>query len=120
MVSGNMVGGFALVAYPAQYRSSGLMTFRVNHQGAIYEKDLGSRATDIALEMTSFNPDGTWRRVKHAVQLPITPALDSAADSVRRWEVRFSRAKRNICSLRGIIYHPARRRTWNPGGFPCA
>src|SRR5262245_21570087 len=50
---------------------------------------------------------------------PDHAALDSQANSVRRWEVRFSRAKRNICSLRGINYHPARRRTWNPGGFPC-
>jgi hypothetical protein len=73
MVSGNMVGGFALVAYPAQYRSSGLMTFLVNHQGIIYEKDLGWRTTDIALGMTSFDPDRTWRRVKHAVQSPTAP-----------------------------------------------
>jgi len=58
-----MVGGFALVAYPARYRNSGLMTFLVNHQGTIYEKDLGWRTTDIALEMTSFDPDSTWRRV---------------------------------------------------------
>jgi hypothetical protein len=73
MVSGNMVGGFALVAYPAQYRSSGLMTFLVNHQGTIYEKDLGWRTTDIALGMTSFDPDRTWRRVKHAVRSPTAP-----------------------------------------------
>ena len=43
MASGDMVGGFALVAFPARYRSSGLMTFLVNHQGTIYEKDLGWR-----------------------------------------------------------------------------
>ena len=73
MVSGNMIGGFALVAYPAQYRSSGLMTFLVNHQGVIYEKDLGWRTSDIALGMTSFDPDRTWRRVKAAVGLPIAP-----------------------------------------------
>jgi DUF2950 family protein len=73
MVSGNMVGGFALVAYPAQYRSSGLMTFLVNHQGIIYEKDLGWRTIDIALGMTSFDPDRTWRRVKPAVGFPIAP-----------------------------------------------
>ena len=73
MVSGDMVGGFALVAFPARYRSSGLMTFLVNHQGTIYEKDLGWRTTDIALKMASFDPDRTWRRVKHAVQFPITP-----------------------------------------------
>ena len=71
MVSGNMVGGFALVAYPAQYRRSGLMTFLVNHQGTIYEKDLGLRTTDIGMEMTSFDPDDTWRRVKRAVQIEI-------------------------------------------------
>jgi hypothetical protein len=71
MVSGDMVGGFALVAYPARYRISGLMTFLVNQQGAIYEKDLGWRTTDIALEMTSFDPDSTWRRVRRVVQIPI-------------------------------------------------
>jgi Protein of unknown function (DUF2950) len=69
----NMVGGFALVAYPAQYRSSGLMTFLVNQQGIIYEKDLGWRTTDIAMGMTSFDPDSTWRRVKHTVQFPSAP-----------------------------------------------
>jgi len=73
MVSGDMVGGFALVAYPARYRNSGLMTFLVNHQGTIYEKDLGWRTTDIGMEMTSFDPDSTWRQVKRAVQYPIAP-----------------------------------------------
>jgi len=69
MVSGDMVDGFALVAYPAQYRRSGLMTFLVNHQGTIYEKDLGWRTTDIGMEMMSFDPDSTWRRVKRAVHI---------------------------------------------------
>ena len=69
MASGDMVGGFALVAFPARYRRSGLMTFLVNHEGTIYEKDLGWRNPDIALEMTSFDPGDTWRRVKHAVQI---------------------------------------------------
>jgi len=67
-----MVGGFALVAYPARYRSSGLMTFLVNQQGIIYEKDLGYRTTDIAGGMTSFDPDSTWRQVKGA-EAPIAP-----------------------------------------------
>ena len=66
-----MVGGFALVAYPARYRSSGLMTFLVNHQGTIYEKDLGFRTTDIGMQMMSFDPDSTWQRVKRAVQIRI-------------------------------------------------
>jgi Protein of unknown function (DUF2950) len=73
LVHGNMVGVFALVAYPAEYRNSGLTTFLVNDQGNIYEKDLGLRTTDIALEMTSFDPDRSWRRVKHPVQSPIAP-----------------------------------------------
>jgi hypothetical protein len=63
----------ALVAYPARYRRSGLMTFLVNHQGTIYEKDLGLRTTDIGMEMTSFDPDSTWRRLKRAVQFPSAP-----------------------------------------------
>jgi len=71
MASGDMVGGFALVAFPARYRRSGLMTFLVNHQGTIYEKDLGWRTLDIGMEMTSFDPDDTWRRVKRAVQIEI-------------------------------------------------
>src|SRR5215467_5982692 len=71
MVSGDMVGGFALVAFPARYRRSGLMTFLVNHQGTIYEKDLGSRTTELGMETTSFDPDDTWRRVKRAAQIEI-------------------------------------------------
>jgi hypothetical protein len=63
---------------------------------------------------------GRTSEVETRGSAPDHAALDSQANSVRRWEVRFSRAQRNICSLRGINYHPARRRTWNPGGFPCA
>jgi Protein of unknown function (DUF2950) len=68
VVRGNMTGGFALVAYPAQYRISGLMTFLVSHHGHIYEKDLGSRTAAVASGMTNFDPDDTWRRVTQAVQ----------------------------------------------------
>ena len=68
VVGGKMTGGFALVAYPAQYRISGLMTFLVSHHGHIYEKELGSRTAAIASGMTSFDPDDTWRRVTQAVQ----------------------------------------------------
>ena len=68
IVRGKMVGGFALVAYPAQYGNSGVMTFVVNHQGTIYEKDLGPRTAAIASGMIGFNPDGTWRRVSDADQ----------------------------------------------------
>jgi hypothetical protein len=68
VVGGKMTGGFALVAYPAQYRISGLMTFLVSHHGHVYEKDLGSRTDAIASGMTRFDPDDTWRRVTQAVQ----------------------------------------------------
>jgi hypothetical protein len=68
VVRGKMIGGFALVAYPAQYDNSGVMTFLVNHQGTIYEKDLGPQTAAIAAGMTAFNPDSTWQRVSDADQ----------------------------------------------------
>jgi Protein of unknown function (DUF2950) len=60
---GKMIGGFALVAYPAVYRNSGVMTFLVNHEGTVFEKDLGPHTASIAEHLTSFNPDDTWRKV---------------------------------------------------------
>jgi Protein of unknown function (DUF2950) len=63
VVHGKMIGGFALVAYPAEYRNSGVTTFLVNHQGKVYEKDLGPTTTQIAESMTAFNPDSTWQHV---------------------------------------------------------
>ncbi len=60
---GKMMGGFALVAYPAQYDNSGIMTFIVNHDGVVFEKDLGPATATIAHAMQAFNPDSTWKRV---------------------------------------------------------
>src|SRR5262245_8504946 len=68
VVRGRMIGGFALVAYPAEYGNSGIMTFLVNHDGIIYQKDLGPNIARIAAGMTEFNPDTTWRRVTDAGQ----------------------------------------------------
>ena len=62
MVGDNMSGGFALVAFPAQYRVSGVMTFIVNHDGVVYHKDLGRDTEAIAQQITEFNPDHTWKR----------------------------------------------------------
>jgi DUF2950 family protein len=60
---GLMIGGFALVAWPAEYGVSGIETFLVNQDGVTYEKDLGPSTSSIALGMTAFDPDKTWRRV---------------------------------------------------------
>ncbi len=66
VVKGRMIGGFALVAYPAAYGNSGIMTFVVNHVGTVYQKDLGERTTVIAKQMTSFDPDQSWKKVDTA------------------------------------------------------
>jgi len=63
IVNGAMTGGFAFLAYPATYRNSGVMTFLVDSQGVIYEKDLGPKTADTANAITSFNADSTWRKV---------------------------------------------------------
>ena len=62
VVNGKMIGGFALVAYPAEYRNSGVMTFLVNYDGTVYQKDLGRDTTALAEEMTTYNPDKTWTK----------------------------------------------------------
>jgi hypothetical protein len=64
LVKGKMMGGFGVVAYPAQYGSSGIMTFIVNHDGVVYQKDLGAKTASVAQAMTKFNPDKTWTAVK--------------------------------------------------------
>jgi Protein of unknown function (DUF2950) len=61
VVNGKMLGGFALVAYPANWGNSGVMTFIVNHDGVVYQKDLGPNTAAVARAMTRFNPDGTWK-----------------------------------------------------------
>ena len=63
LVHGKMTGGFAFVAYPAEYRSSGVMTFVVNESGIIYEKDLGPNTIKLAEAMTAYNPDSSWNKV---------------------------------------------------------
>ena len=64
MVNDNMFGGFALVAYPAGYASSGIMTFIVNQDGVVYQKDLGPDTEETAQAMTRFDPDSSWKRVQ--------------------------------------------------------
>jgi hypothetical protein len=66
VLGGHMIGGFGLVAYPATYGNSGVMTFIVNHDGVVYQKDLGLATARAAAAMKSFNPDPTWQRVDNA------------------------------------------------------
>ena len=64
MVKDLMSGGFALVAWPAQYDVTGVMTFIVNHDGIVHEKDLGAATDAAARKMTAYNPDASWRQVR--------------------------------------------------------
>jgi len=56
-----MTRGFAFVAYPAEYRNSGVMTFIVGKDGMVYEKDLGEKTTDLAKALKEFEPDSSWK-----------------------------------------------------------
>ncbi len=66
VVKGNMILGFGLIAHPAKYGSSGIMTFIVNQQGAVYQKDLGKNTAEAAAAIRTYDPDGTWRKVEGA------------------------------------------------------
>src|SRR5262245_60404401 len=61
IINGNMIAGFALVAWPAQYGDTGIMTFLVNQQGRVYQKDLGPKTAKLAADMKEYNPDSSWR-----------------------------------------------------------
>ena len=63
VVRGKMIGGFALIAYPAEYGNSGVMTFLVNHAGTVYQKDLGDYTMRLVQRMNWFDPDQTWKKV---------------------------------------------------------
>lgn len=68
-INGVMLGGFALIAVPAEYRVTGVKTFMVSHWGVVYEKDLGPDSLKVAKEMTEFNPDKTWRPTRDKLLL---------------------------------------------------
>jgi hypothetical protein len=59
-----MTGGFAVLPYPAQYRQSGVMTFLINQNGPLLQKDLGTNTDQVAAAMTKFNPDKSWTVVE--------------------------------------------------------
>ena len=64
IVNGRMIAGFALVAWPAEWGNTGVMTFIVNQQGKVYQKNLGAKTAKIAKAMTAYNPDDTWTPAK--------------------------------------------------------
>ena len=64
LVKGKMIGGFAVVAYPAEYGNSGVMTFIVNHDGKVFQKNLGPNTAAIAKSLKEYNPDKTWAEAK--------------------------------------------------------
>jgi Protein of unknown function (DUF2950) len=64
VVNGKMIEGFAFVAYPAEYMSSGVMTFVVSADGTVYEKDLGNKTAVLAKAMNEYNPDSSWKKAE--------------------------------------------------------
>jgi hypothetical protein len=64
VINGRMIAGFAMVAYPDAYGESGVMTFIVNQSGKIYQKNLGPATSKLAVAMTEYNPDRSWKKVE--------------------------------------------------------
>jgi hypothetical protein len=73
LINGNMIAGYALVAYPSNYGNSGVMTFIINGQGRVYQKNLGENTEKLAAAMTAYDPDHTWQRVADEPEVK-TPA----------------------------------------------
>jgi len=74
VAQGKMIGGHALVAWPATYGNSGVMTFLVNHDGVVYEKDLGPETSAAVQKITKFNPDKTWKKAAPTSSSKAEPA----------------------------------------------
>jgi hypothetical protein len=68
ITDGKMTGGFAFVAYPADYRSSGVMTFIVNEDGVVYQKDLGKKTEELGKSMTEYKRNASWRKAREETQ----------------------------------------------------
>jgi len=77
IVKGRMIGGFAVIAYPARYGASGVMSFMVNQDGVVHEKNLGKHTTAIVSRMTIYNPDASWKRIEPETSAESTGAQTS-------------------------------------------
>ena len=73
MIKGAMIGGFALIAAPADYRKTGVMTFMVSQDGVVYQKDLGPNTLEIAKKIDRFNPDKSWSPVFDELDFVVKP-----------------------------------------------
>jgi DUF2950 family protein len=73
IVNGKMTGGFAFVAYPAEYRSSGVMTFIVGVDGVVYQKDLGKKTEVLAKDIKEYNPDSSWQKTEEKEEMAADP-----------------------------------------------
>jgi hypothetical protein len=82
LVRKSQIGGFAVLAYPVEYGESGVMTFIVNHDGIVYQRDLGDRTQEEATQIMLFNPDKTWTRVANSDMQPLPgEAADAIAEN---------------------------------------
>ena len=79
IVNGKMSQGFAFVAYPAEHRSSGVMTFIVGVDGVVYQKDLGKKTEVLAKGMKEYNPDSSWQKTEEQEEAAAEPKTSSAA-----------------------------------------
>jgi len=78
VVKGVMIGGFALIAAPAQYRNTGVQTFMVSHDGVVYQKDLGPKTLDLFQAIDRFNPDKSWTPVSEPLDYKLKPGWRSS------------------------------------------
>jgi len=77
IVNGGMTGGFAFVTYPAEYQSSGVMTFIVSVDGVVYQKDLGKKTEVLAKGMKEYNPDSSWQKTEEKEETAADPKASS-------------------------------------------
>jgi len=77
MVRSNQIGGFAIVAYPAAYGETGVMTFIMNHSGLMFQRDLGATTKELALAINTFDPDSNWQKISERDMQPLPPDPDT-------------------------------------------
>jgi hypothetical protein len=65
VIGGHLLGGFGLIAYPAEYGNSGVMTFIINHQGQLFQKDLGDKTQEVARSINTFDPGEGWAKCEN-------------------------------------------------------